>query len=52
MCLPLVTRSSVAFVTPNAKNKKMQEVVLIISLRLQFSADTIEMFSELEIEIL
>ena len=52
MCLPSVTWSSEAFVTPNANNKKMQAAVLIISLKLQFSADTIEMFSEVEIEIL
>ena len=52
MCLPSVTWSSVAFVTPNANNKKMQAAVLIISLKLQFSADTVEMFSEVEIKIL
>lgn len=32
MCLPLVTWSSVAFVSPNANNKKIQAAVLIISL--------------------
>ena len=52
MCLPSVTGSSVALATPNAKSKKVQRAVLIISRRLQFSADTIEMFSEVEIEIL
>ena len=32
MCLPLVTWSSVAFVSPKANNKKIQAAVLIISL--------------------
>ena len=46
-----MTGSSVALATPNANNKKVQRAVLIISRRFQFNADTIEMFSEVEIEI-
>ena len=54
MCLPLLTWSSVALATPDANSKRMRVTVLMISLRLQFNADidTIEMCSELEIEIL
>ena len=48
MRLPSVTGSSVALAAPNANSKKVQRAVLIISR----SADKIEMFSEVEIEIL
>ena len=51
MCLPLVTWSSVVLATPNANSKKVQEVVLIISRRFKFSADAVEMFSEVEIRL-
>ena len=51
MCLPSVTWSSVALATPNANSKKVHVAFLIISCRLQFSANTVEMFSEVEIEI-
>ena len=44
MCLPSVNRPSVALATPNANINKVQAVVLIISCRFQFSADTIKMF--------
>ena len=47
-----MTGSSVALATPNANNKKVQRAVLIISRRFHFNADKIEMFSEVEIEIL
>ena len=43
MCLSPVTCSSVALATPFANSKKMQSAVLMISLRLQFSADTVEL---------
>ena len=52
MCLPSVNGSSVALAIPNANSKKEQRTVLIIPRRLQFSVDTVEMFSEVEIEIL
>ena len=52
MCLPSVTCSSVALATPYANSKKMQSAFLMISLRLQFSADTVEMFSGVEIRLL
>ena len=52
MSLPVVIWSSVALATPSANSKKMLAVVLIISSRFQVSADTVEMFSEVEIEIL
>ena len=48
MCLPSVTRSSVALATPNASSKKVQVAVVIISRRFQFSADTVDMFSKVE----
>ena len=51
MCLPSVTCSSVALATPYANSKKMPSAFLMISLRLQFSADTVEMFSGVEIRI-
>ena len=48
MCLPSVTRSSVALATPNASSKKVQAAVVIISRRFHFSADTVDMFSKVE----
>ena len=52
MCLPLVTWSLVALGTPRANSNKVQAVVLITFRRFHVSADTVEMFSEVEIEIL
>ena len=49
MCLPLVTWSSVALATPSASSNKVRAAFFIISCRLLFSADTVEMFSEVEI---
>ena len=51
MCLPLVTWSSVALATPSASSNKVRAAFFIISCRLLFSADTVEMFSEVEILI-
>ena len=51
MYLPLMTWSSVTLATPSAHSNKEQAACLIISCRLLFSADTVEMFSEVEIEI-
>ena len=51
MCLPLVIWSSVALTTTSPV-KKMQTAALIISRRFQVSANTVEMFPEVEIEIL
>ena len=48
MCLPLVSWSSEAMATPNAISKKVQAAVVIIARRFQFSADTIEVFSEVK----
>lgn len=52
MCLPLVTWSVAALATPSANSNKVQAAVLIVSRRFQVSADTVEMFSNVEIEIL
>ena len=46
-----MTWSSVTLATPSAHNNKEQAALLIISCRLLFTADTVEMFSEDEIEI-
>ena len=48
MCLPLVSWSSEAMATPNANSKKVQVAVVIIARRFQFSADTVEVFSEVK----
>ena len=52
MCLPLVIWSSVALTTTSANSEKMQAAALVISRRFQVSANTVEMFPEVEIEIL
>ena len=52
MCLPLVIWSSVALTTTSPNSEKMQTAALIISRRFQVSANTVEMFPEVEIEIL
>ena len=46
-----MTWSSVTLATPSAHNNKEQAALLIISCRLLFTADTVEMLSEVEIEI-
>ena len=52
MCLPSMTWSSIALATPNANTNKAHAAFLIISFGLQFRTDKVEMFSEVEIEIL
>ena len=51
MRLPLVTWSSVGLATPNANSNKVQATVLIISCRIKFCADMVEMFSKVRIRL-
>ena len=46
-----MTLSLVALATPSANSKKVRAAFFIISCILLFNADTVEMFSEVEIEI-
>ena len=48
MCLPFVSWSSEAMATPNSISKKVQAAAVIIARRLQFSTDTVEVFSEVK----
>lgn len=51
MYLPSVTWSAVALATPNTNSNKVQAAVLIISRRLKFSTDTVEIFNDVEIRL-